>query len=176
MATKLNSSIRYQEKSGKGFGGLIISGLTFPSIKDFDPLAKIWSSVRKRICERWQVDVVGLFVYDEKREIVSCSFCLNYGMLPEENHQTYTQRFEDTFQMQMLLFEETLDSFVLDYDFGYESYIKLVRNKNCTPEMCNHFLNSFLKRINIKTEKDERKAAKLATKKAKVMEKLAPYK
>ena len=82
-------------------GGLLISGLDLPRSDKFDPLSKIWSSIRKRVMEQYGVDVVGLFLYDDFEKTVSCSFCLNYGLVEagEVDKELYTQRFDQTFGM-----------------------------------------------------------------------------
>lgn len=161
-ASSIRTRLAYEEKiTGEGFGALIISGLIFPENNVFDPLAKIWSSARKRIYERYGIDATGIFFYEPTHGIVNCSFCLNYVTIKSEDEAClYRDKFKDTFKYQMLLFEEVLDAFMLDFEYGYYPYCEYVEShqnekEERTAEFCHQLFNTFLINQGIKTDKDE---------------------
>ena len=144
-------------KDEYGLGSLLIAGLC-PSHSGYNPIGKIWASVRKRIWERYCVDVVGLFTYNSEKEVVMGTFCLNYSVIEESgiDRRIYVTRFTDTFQLQMTLFEEALIAFA-DSPNGLTDYeAALVRGAN--NRQLDQLLNSFLRSINIRTEEDERRS------------------
>lgn len=166
-ANVVNTRLNFDEKiTDKGFGALIISGLIFPENRAFDPMAKIWSSVRKRICERYDIDSTGIFFYEPSHGIVNCNFCLNYVKVKnEEEACLYRAKFQETFGYQMLLFEEVLDAFMLDFQYGYYPYCQYIEShQNEKPEaiskFCNQLFDTFLINNGVKTKKDETKKAK----------------
>lgn len=143
-------------------GALVINGLVLPRGK-FDPLAKIWSTVRKRIREQFHVDVAGLFLYDDEKEVISCSFYLNYCVpeLKDIDAREYTERFEGTFALQMIMFEEAVEYFLLDDEHGYEPYLERVK-QGADEQALNNMFNAFLRSINLRTPKDDKKARRKA--------------
>ena len=166
-AKTINTRLNFDERStDKGFGALIISGLIFPENKAFDPMAKIWSSVRKRICERYGVDSTGIFFYEPTHGIINCNFCLNYVKIKNEGESyLYRAKFQETFDYQMLLFEEVLDAFMMDFQYGYYPYCQYVESHQDEKQeeiikFCNNQFDTFLKNHGIKTKKDETEKAK----------------
>ena len=165
--TSVMDNITYESKCANGFGSMIIKGLSFPPNPDFDPLGKIWASVRKRIEERWKVSVTGIFFYEQDMSLCSCNFCLNFAPVErlEISDAEYRDRFEQTFNLQMALFEEVINCFVTNEN-GYNLYLKcLEAAKDITDDeerydWFNMMFNDFLKKINIKTEQDEENKAK----------------
>lgn len=153
-----NLNIGYEEEVKRDTGSLKITGFNFPDNAVFDPLAKIWSSVRKRIAEKYGVHVTGLFRY--KEAVIECSFLLNYGMITTNNPaeiDLIQDRFMHTFSGQMALFENTIEAFLLDFDDGYLAYVKYVDDANPIEEgECERIFNKFLKKIRIKTLEDEK--------------------
>ena len=147
----------YRENCENSIGALVIDGLVLPRANSFDPLAKIWSSVRKRILEQFGVDSAALFIYDDEKEVISCSFCLNFSV-PETSgldQKSYIEKFEDTFSAQMGMFEDVIEFFLLD-EFGYEEYLKLLK-KGADKEQLNNLFNRFMLSINVRTPKDEKR-------------------
>ena len=151
--------LNFKENAENGLGTLIISGFC-PPHDGYDPVGKIWASVRKRIFERYRVDVVGLFTYNEEKEITTGSFCLNYSILERNgvNERVYVSRFKDTFQMQMTLFEDVIIAFI-DDPIGLTAYQDLLY-QGATQKQLDKGVNAFLRSINVRTEKDQRRAEK----------------
>lgn len=150
-----------QTSCSGGIGAIIIEGLVFPDNAHFDPLAKIWSSCRKRIRESYKLDVTGLFLYDRDKQVISCSFCLSFTMEGNEDLHAYIKRFEDNFDNQMAMFKTAIDNFIKEPNDGYNTYCELstaskVVNKDVYEQMFNRFLRS----IGYKTDKDEEEKAK----------------
>ncbi len=171
-AIDITNEIVFEEQCSNGFGNLIIQGLVFPDNPDFDPLGKIWSSLKKRIDERYHVNVTGIFFYDPDVELISCNFCLNYAPL-EKNQldiEDYIQRYHDTFSTQMTLFENTIHSFILDTENGYLPYlrciesIKDIEDGEERREIFDLLFDNFLKSCGIKTEADDKKKKKKKSK------------
>ena len=108
-----------------------------------------------------------LFFYEQDMSLCSCNFCLNFAPVErlEISDAEYRDRFEQTFNLQMALFEEVINCFVTKEN-GYSLYLKcLEAAENITDneeryDLFNMMFNDFLKSINIKTEQDEEKKAK----------------
>lgn len=151
----------YEERLREGCGSLLISGLVFPKNKNFDPLAKIWSSVKKRIYEMYEVQVTGIFFYEPEKELILANFIINNaginGHVEPEAHQ---KKFDDTFALQMSLFRDTLEAFLFDTEDGFLTYCRYLESTEDSPktieEECNQFFNNFLIKNGIKTQKDEK--------------------
>ena len=155
------AGISFSEKCSGHIGNLLINGLVIERPNGFDPLVKIWTSVRKRIFERAKLDVVGIFVHDVKQELIIGSFYLVYGDEVKDT-DAHTKKFEESFPRQMALFEQTLLSFL---ETEYEEYLKVV-DANIEASV-GDFINGFLKSVGIRTKEDEirakRKDAKIAS-------------
>lgn len=154
--------INFQEKIAEdiyGLGSILITGLC-PSNRHYNPLGKIWASVRKRIWEQYGVDVVGLFIYDNDNQLVTGSFCLNYSAIENTgiDKRIYISRFSDTFQLQMQMFEDTLIAFA-DSPNGLESYEAALARGESVKQL-NEILNSFLCSINMRTKEKQRRSKK----------------
>lgn len=160
---KRNLRLQFDGECKEGSGNLIIYGLEFPET-DYDPLGKIWSSVRKRLYEIFNVSVVGCFFY--KENFISCTFHLNSAPIEKEDKildadaeqikKAYLAKFRETFSRQMLFFEEILDSYILDQENGYFAFCNYVKKTNgkIDHNSCEQMFNRFLKSMNIKTEED----------------------
>ncbi|MBQ3348753.1 hypothetical protein IJG90_04585 [Candidatus Saccharibacteria bacterium] len=148
------SGIAFSEKCSGHVGTLIINGLVIPRTHSFDPLVKIWTSVRKRIFERAGLDVVGIFAHDTEQQLIVGSFYLVYG---DEVHDmdTHTKKFEESFHRQMDLFEDTLMKF-LESQEGYKLYLHVMEQN--TESQFTKIFNDFLKSIGVRTKADERRA------------------
>ncbi len=150
----------------EGLGNLIIYGFNFPKTA-YDPLGKIWSSVRKRIYEIYKVSVVACFFY--KKNFIACTFHLNtipieaedkvYDGNEEQSTKAYLAKFRETFERQMMFFEEVLDAYVLDQENGYTAFCNYVKETDgeIDHSTCEEMFNRFLKSMNIKTEEDIKK-------------------
>lgn len=148
--------IAFSEKVSGHIGTLIINGLVMPRTNSFDPLVKIWTTIRKRIFEKRQLDVVGIFVHDTSQELISCNFYLSYTNVHNDNTDAHTKKFEESFPRQMKIFEETLLRFLEDED-GYDHYTKLLANHTDENNLSD-FFNAFLKKAGVRTKGVERHA------------------
>ena len=148
--------VTFRENAGQGIGTLLISGLRIQHGRH-DPLGKIWASVRKRIREKYHVDVVGLFTYDDAKKVVSCSFCLNYCIAETKGveEKIYTARFLDTFGHQMTDFEDVIMAFMDDSENGLTAYEELVKT-GATNRQLDQFLNKFLCSTGTRTQSEQR--------------------
>lgn len=147
-------NMKFQEKAECGGGSLIIENLAVRPFKGFDPLAKIWSSVRKRNRECYGVDVAGIFQYMEDQPIIICAFFLNYCGIEEAKIDLHNNCFATTFQRQMIALEEALLAFMKD-DNGFAAYSQLINSPEFSMEKAEQLFDDFLKSVNIKTEEDE---------------------
>ena len=147
-------------------GTILISGIKFPENPVFSVLGKIWSSVRKRIEERYGVSVTCLFVADSEREVVSGNFLLNCAICEDDHaaREKYNIKFKKTFPLWVGLFEDAIDAFLLDRENGYTAYCEYVEScedGKIDTKVCDDMLNRFLFSVNLKTEKDEKKKRRL---------------
>ena len=157
--------VTFVEKFDSCMGALIINGLTLPNGRSLDPLGELWShGLRKRIYETFELDVAGLFVYDDEKEVISCSFYPNFT-IPEvkgTSPKMYMEKFMDTFPRQMLMWEEAIEAFLYDQQNGYLAYCELA-NKGDTEVKA--MLHRFLRSKNLRTKQDiersKKKQAKL---------------
>ena len=151
--------VTFQENVGPGIGTLVINGLVLPH-DTYDPLGKIWASVKKRLRERYRVDVAGLFTYNDEKKVISCSFCLNYGIseIRGLDSKVYTARFESTFDCQMVDFEEVIEAFI-ESPNGLSAYKKALKT-NPGKRDIDKVINSFLFSVGMRTEKEERQSLK----------------
>lgn len=141
--------LTFKENCVPGLGTLVINNVAM-SHRGYDPLAKIWSKLKKCIRKKYGVDVTGIFTYNDEREVISCSFCLNYGapgVHSSPDTRIYTKRFEETFPLQMLDFEEILEAFVESPD-GLEKYEELVTQKATATELSSS-IKKFLSKFDI---------------------------
>ena len=150
--------MHFIEKNDGSYGGLIINDIDIPCQRGFDPIAKIWSSVRKRNREKFGVDVTGLFIYDEERHVVSCSFYLNFGVLAtdaaREEVEAYTLHFSETFSLQMAKFGEALNAF-MDAENGLAAYKNYLENEEFSTKQCDKIFNAFLRSTGLKIKEDD---------------------
>ncbi|MBR2831080.1 hypothetical protein IKE83_01855 [Candidatus Saccharibacteria bacterium] len=160
------NGIAFSEKFGDSMGTLVINGLTFPRIPDFEPLGKFWSCLRRRFCERTGLSVSGVFVYDDMQELISCMFYLDFCPVEQGKfgEETYIGMFKDNFHAMCSFFEESLLSFVAAEDKGYDDYCKLIksfagRNTKTNKAACDRLFNVFLKTARLRTRADEIRSA-----------------
>ena len=134
-------------------GQIIIRGLDLPYNPKFNPMDKIWSSLRKRIAEEHDIQITGVFRKDIKGEIVG-AFMLNMATIDECNFEMLQSKFRDLFQIMMVRFESILETWVMN-DNGFAAYKAYVEDA-AYPESqrCNEILDEFLISIGVKTSKD----------------------
>jgi len=153
---------KFQYEVKDYFASGIITGLPLPENEDFNPLEKIWSSVKKRINEKYGVSTTAIFVITE--DAISCSFLLNCAGCDDDSaeHKNYNKKFKETFHLQMMVFEEAITTFLTDIDNGYVAYCDYVENcGKISKRTCESMFDTFLKSSGYKTEKDEKKKAKI---------------
>ena len=153
--------IAFSVKNSTSIGTILVNGIVIPRDHSFDPLGKIWACLRKRIYEKHGVDVVGIFVYDSQKEIISCNFYLNYGIIEgtKINQREYSEIFEKTFEHQAELFKQTILSF-LSNENGYDKYLELFDSGEADRTDYELLFNRFLKSVNLRTARDEKRAVK----------------
>ena len=157
---------KYRYECADFTGSMLISGLSFPENPVFGLPDKIWSSVRKRIEERYGVYVTCLFVMDPEDGVISGNLLLNCAACEDDPiiRRKYNEKFKETFPQWVVLFEEAIDAFLLDYDHGYAAYCHYVESceeGQIDPEVCDQMLNEFLFSVNLKTEKDEKRKRRI---------------
>ena len=158
---------KYEAQCTIGFGALQIRGFSLPefSPKDpkkdigFKPMDKLWASVRRYNRKQYGVNVTGLFISDLKDNVVSCSFCLDYGYaaMHDIDQKVYEQRFINTFDAQMSTLKETIKKFLLDDENGYVPYLEHLEKGDYSERDYNEMYNRFLKSIGLKKPEDEAK-------------------
>ena len=125
----------------------------------FDPLAKIWSSVRKRIREEFDVDVTGIFVYVQG-DVAICRFLANFGLYDhtatKEQLKEYAQRFAVNFERIAAKFYEAVEAFRMS---GYLAKYNSIADDGDFDEM-NVLMNRFLREYGFKKNGDNRKPPK----------------
>lgn len=151
------NGISFSERVAGGIASIVANGIAVPSNRKFDPLAKIWSTLRRRILEQYKVDIVGIFASDDERELISANFYLNYAVEGEFGEQTYTGMFEDSFPKWAELFEQTLLAFLESET--YDKYIELLGSGTTEYEPYRKLFNSWLRGQGLRTKKDDRRSA-----------------
>ena len=146
------------------FGSMVITGLKLPENPVFNPLDKIWSSVKKRIYDQYGVSTIGMFVITP--EAVSASFLLNCACCDDTAaaHKKYNNQFKETFPFQMMMFEEAITAFLTDVELGYAPYCDYIDScgeGEISPKVCDKMLEQFLTSSGYKTEKDEKAKMKI---------------
>ena len=132
---------------------IFIDGAIFPH-HPFDPLAKIWSSIRKVCCRKYGVDVVGTFTYDDDKAQVACNFFLNYSIVEAGSigEETYLGMFKDNFPFMMELFEDTIITFMSFRTNGYADYLAL-SEMGATDDELRASINGFLESVGLRSHK-----------------------
>ena len=146
-------NLKYEVHSSGDIGSMIIEGIVFPRKTEFDPLGKLWASVRKSVRSEYGIDIVGIFAYDEAKSTVMCSFYLSYSLM-KNNHigpKTYVAIFEDNFSEIAKRFYCLIVFFVADKD-GYDKYCSL-QEKGAKKEDIDRMFNMFLRSINMRNDK-----------------------
>lgn len=152
-------------------GKLIVKGLNLPPNPKFSPLDKIWSSVRKRIAEGFNIQVTGTFHRGKQGEIIGI-FIANMASVEEGKKDILLSRFKDIFGLIMCNFEIVVESWIMNDNglIAYKAYVD--QHDHPDPEVCNKMFDEFLVSIGVKTEKDiqEREKKKKKLKKHSLLE------
>lgn len=155
IAEEMIDKMKYEEWCQNGIGKITIHGLSFPENKDFSPLDKIWSSVRKRNAETYNVYTTAIFRQAEDGTIKG-EFYPNHATVDEQNSHQYIRHFENTFCLQILLFIDAINSFLMDYQLGYVAYCNyLQQTDEISSEKCGAMLDAFLRQYHFKTDEDD---------------------
>ena len=140
--------------AGSPVGQLTIWGLKLPYNPRFNPLDKIWSSVRKRIAEEYSIQITGVFRIEPKEKKIIGTFMLNMASVDESNFDVLQFRFRDLFQIMMINFETVLETWTMN-DNGLAAYKSYVEEAGYAElERCNEILDEFLISAGVKTPKD----------------------
>lgn len=151
-------------------GCLLIIGINFPQVGSFNVLAKIWSTVRKRIREENSIDVVGLFNQATENTNVCMFYPNNYKATSLDQINELHQLFYETFEIQMNIFKQTIVDFLDDPDNGYKEYFTIA-TENPSEKALEDIIEEFLRSKNLRTEKDDKKKEKFERKREKEAEK-----
>lgn len=129
----------------------------------FDPLAKIWSTIRKRILDYWKLSIVGAFTYDETQEVITCTFFPETAAINQLGikigTQTYHGMFIDLFREWSSFFERHLEEWLTAED-GYAAYAAMIDSGELRPEKYRKYFNGYLKSRKLRTRADEVRSAK----------------
>lgn len=182
-SSKINFSVRESENAE--IGVIVITGLTMPRARNYDPLGKLWASLRKRFYEWHDVDSTGIFSYDKEQGIILCNFILNKATITGANQVEYdknalekTQRFRQRFRAQIHFFEKMVKRFADDPINGYDNYCRLVEyydsitgnteadveSRKCCLEAIDDLFDAFL--ISVKAKKAKKSEKGKTSKKA----------
>ena len=146
-------SIYTQHVSG-GMGNITIEGIYLPH-QYFDPLAKLWATVRKEVRKKFKVDVAGAFFYDDVQEVISCNFYLNYSIIEfkDISDEEYQEQFLLSWDKIADGFEAVINLFVEDDAFN--EYVELTEKAASGTNSVAHgdfdrLFNIFLKDLGIR--------------------------
>ena len=120
----------------------------------FDPLGKIWAAAKKEAHKKYKLDIAGIFVYENIKGIISCTFQLSYAHVEEtpEAIRNHASLFEKHFPEIARDFRETVDCFL--EDDAYEEYLALAQKKRSGLEVSrgefDRIFNLFLKDLGLK--------------------------
>ena len=151
--------LTFEVNSAEEFGTIIITGIKYHRTKSFDPICKTWASLRKRVREQLEIDVVGLFIYDDIQEKLSCNFSLNSICIDSRSKRIFRENFMKNIAAR---FNNTITVLLATMRCDDE-YQKLLKSDASEKEFID-YLNKFLKNLNLRTEDDEKKAVEKAEK------------
>ncbi len=131
-AIQIAEGVSFIEKNDKYVGNIIINNLLIP-LPENDPLGVMWAKGPKKwINENYGLMVTGIFNHDQDEKIISGVF---YQSIPDVEEETkeererrvkkYTKKFEETFDRQMVMFQDIIIDFLLDEKNGYIAYLDL---------------------------------------------------
>lgn len=139
-------------------GELTITGVKIPCNRGrYNPLDKIWASVKKKVLEEHGVHISATFKYNIN--LIVCDFFIDnaYGETAKLSKLVLYQRFERAFPYAIADFEDALEDFFKDEKNGYYAYVKLFESSKGKPdrEECEEMFNTFLRKINLRNPVDE---------------------
>ena len=131
-------------------------GITLPHSRRFDPFGKLFAQERRCFRNWADIDVAASFAYDDANSTIVCNFFLSFAEGEAEENMA---KFEKNAPIMVQTFEEMILAF-LKSEF-FEKYLRLVAVDAQRNDFVRLF-NDFLKSVNLRTEKDDRRAAKEA--------------
>ena len=110
-------------------GNLIITGRTFPTFASHDPLSQLWSKVKRRIEERYDILSCAVILRPTPETTVVSIFP-NWARQErtDMSQKLYAQRFRDTFESQTQEFEDVILAWLDDDEFGHEAYERILKS------------------------------------------------
>lgn len=151
--------LRFEVNSAEQFGTIIVTGIKYHRTKSFDPIYKTWASLRKRVREQLEIDVVGLFIYDDIQEKLSCNFSLNSICIDGRSKRIFRENFKKNIATRFI---NTIT--VLLATMRYDNEYQILLKSDASEKEFIDYLNKFLKNFNLRTEDDEKKAVEKAKK------------
>lgn len=149
-----NQDFRFTEQSSDSMGLIVIEDIFFPH-QFFDPLAKLWATIRKEARKKYKVDIAGAFSYDDVARKITCNFFLNYSIIEFSNTtpEEYRNKFETSFSKIADGFEAVIRLFV--EDGAYAEYLELTSRAALDHSSVTHgdfdrLFNIFLKDLGIR--------------------------
>ena len=156
-----------------GFGKMVIRGLKLPKVGHYSALAEIWSSVKRRVYEKYDVMSAGVFQYDG--ELISCRFYLSVAEC-EDSATEKIGSFNDTFYFkvekekpddpdiydgQMKMFQDAITMWVNDEEWGYVPYVEYINSTdNPDIQVLKNMMDTFVARSGLETDADRKAKAK----------------
>lgn len=121
-------SVSFTEHYNQDMASILIEGLYLPHTF-FDPLGKLWATVKKWARNKYKIDIAGIFVYDNVKGIISCVFQLSYANVEETTEAilSHIRKFEDSFPDIAREFKSVIECFA--EDGAYEEYLAMAQKK-----------------------------------------------
>lgn len=136
-----------------GKGKITIRGLNLLH-DNFDPLSKLWSCLRRRFREQYEIDIVASFFYSadsEDKPLIQCDFRVI-------GDQSARETFDINFLTIAEKFESVLNNFMA-HIYGYREYALLLAVGG-THDDCRELLNQYLEMQGLRTQGDKKRAEK----------------
>ena len=148
---------KHEESHVGGIGKISIEGFIIPKGEiNYDVLAKIYSSIRKRWNEEQGLDVVGIFIQTAEGGTQG-SFYLNYGVPKTANIRLLRNKFGETFESLAKRVYEAIDLFLQDEEDGCKWYVGYIQQNNASYAVCDKRIERFLKKKGLKKDDDDKK-------------------
>ena len=149
-----NQDFRFTEQSSDSMGLIVIEDIFFPH-QFFDPLAKLWATIRKEARKKYKEDIADAFTYYDVARKITCNFFLNYSIIEFSNTtpEEYRNKFETSFSKIADGFEAVIRLFV--EDGAYAEYLELTSRAALDHSSVTHgdfdrLFNIFLKDLGIR--------------------------
>lgn len=148
---KVTALYSYEQKTPYT-GSLSIWGVTIPCDKVvYNPLEKIWASVKKKVLEEYGVHISATFKFTYP---IICDFMIDtaYAETAKISKPVLCYRFKTAFPLAMSKFEDALEEFFEDTENGFFPFADYCVSTKGKPdrEKCEEMLNNFLRNINLR--------------------------